>query len=127
MHIIDKNNMFHSFFRPGNHIFLQIFKANRGCALCMNAHCATLMMVRCIDKIILTTILLILIICTIIVSITDPFLWYTDTVTTGEEMIRTSTQPCITVCSYTKYTTHRYYCIFIYIQPNLLFQTSMDK
>jgi hypothetical protein len=39
MHIIDKNNMFHSFFRPGNHIFLQIFKANRGCALCMNMYC----------------------------------------------------------------------------------------
>jgi hypothetical protein len=34
VHIINKNNMFHSFFRPGNHIFLQIFKAKRRCAVC---------------------------------------------------------------------------------------------
>jgi hypothetical protein len=30
--------MFHSFFRMGNHIFLQIFQAKRGCTLCMNQH-----------------------------------------------------------------------------------------
>ena len=35
--------MFHSFFRPGNHIFLQIFKPKRGCG----AHYATLMTVQC--------------------------------------------------------------------------------
>ena len=43
--IINMNNMLHSFFRLGNHIFLHIFKAKRGCALCTNAHYATLMMV----------------------------------------------------------------------------------
>ena len=32
--VINKNNIFHSFFRRENHIFLQIFKAKRGCALC---------------------------------------------------------------------------------------------
>jgi len=34
LHVINKNNMFHSFFRRENHIFLQIFKAKRGYALC---------------------------------------------------------------------------------------------
>ena len=45
VHIINKNNMFHSFYRWGNQIFLQIFKAKRRCTLSTNAHYATLMMV----------------------------------------------------------------------------------
>ena len=37
--------MFYSFFRPRNHIFRQIFRTKKGCALCTNAHYATLMTV----------------------------------------------------------------------------------